>query len=91
MAPLRHVDVDLHFRQIRSPAHSLTKVARHTRHRRVLICVVASTSCFLCVSCMGSLSALRLLHMGKAETARIIGKRDTFDMGTTKTRCNPRT
>jgi hypothetical protein len=89
IAPLRHVDVDLHLRQIRSPTHSLSKVARHTRHRRVLS-VVASVSRFLCVSCMGSLSALRLLPKGKAETARIIGLGTGLDMGMTEAHYNPR-
>lgn len=88
IAPLRHVDVDLHLRQIRSPTHSLSKVARHTRHRRVLS-VVASVSRFLCVSCMGSLSALRLLPKDKAETARIIGLGTELDMGMTEAHCNP--
>jgi hypothetical protein len=34
--PDRHVVVDLHFRQIRSPAHELGKVDLHIRQARVL-------------------------------------------------------
>ncbi len=88
IAPLRHVDVDLHFRQIRSPAPWLSKATRHTRHRRVM-CVVASASRFLWVSCMSSLSALRLSPKGKAETARIIGFWTVVDMGMIETNYNP--
>jgi hypothetical protein len=46
-APLRHVELDLHLRQIRSPAHSLAKRSLQTRHTRVLACVCSSLSGFL--------------------------------------------
>ena len=36
MAPLRHAAVDLHRRQMRSPAHSLGKGAAQTKHSLVL-------------------------------------------------------
>ena len=35
-SPFRHAWLPLHCRQIRSPAHSLSKVVLHLRHRRDL-------------------------------------------------------
>jgi hypothetical protein len=51
-APLRQAEVDLQDRQIRSPAHALSKRALQIKHERVLTWVSCSTSGISCACFM---------------------------------------